>query len=432
MRSDMPATNATKNWGGNISLSGAIVDAPIELDNLCELVAASERCRVLGSRHSFNTISDSATIIDTRNLPTTFSVADDRSDVTVSGWATYAWLAEQLSAHGLALKNMASLPHISVAGAIATGTHGSGNANQNLAASVSGLRLIRSDGELVELRRGDRDFDGAVVGLGALGLTVDVTLDVVPTFDLEQRVFDGPDLGVLAARVDDVFAAGYSVSVFTEWAGRADQIWVKQRVGDDTPSQSQELLDSLTPAEVRRHPVIELDASGCTEQLGAPGPWFDRLPHFQMGFEPSVGDEIQSEFFVHRMHAAEAIDAMARIGGDISEALMIGEIRTVAADSLWMSPHHGRDSLAFHFTWHPDPAAADAAARAVATALEPFAVRPHWGKVFAHDLLDLAQYENAHQFVELVERFDPTGTFRNDLSSPSTCATGQCRQQDER
>ena len=402
-----------RNWGGNIDFGDSSIVQPSGLDQLAEIVASLDRCRPLGSRHSFNRIAESTTIIDTSALSKTFSVSPDRSSVTVSGHATYGWLIEQLLPHELALKNTASLPHISIAGAIATGTHGSGNQNQNLAASVRSLTMVLGDGEVLKLDGTDQDFAGAVVGLAALGITTEVVLDVVPTFDVEQRVFDGLDLESLAASLDDVFAAGYSISVFTHWAGRADQVWVKHRVGDEVPASSLAFLETLTPAMERRHPIAGLDASGCTEQLGISGRWCDRLPHFQMGITPSAGDEIQSEFFVDRAHGAAAIEAMARIGSEIADALMVGEIRTVARDELWMSPHTGRDSLAFHFTWHPDQALAEAAANSVADALEAFAVRPHWGKVFDPARLDLSQYERRWDFLDLVARLDPTETFRN-------------------
>ena len=331
--------------------------------------------------------------------------------------ATYAAVAAALNEHGLALPNMASLPHISVAGAISTGTHGSGDRNQNLAASVSALSMLTGSGEVVELSRGDADFAGAVVGLGAVGIITEVTVDVVPTFDVEQTVYDGPSLETFAASVDAAFAAGYSVSAFTHWAGQADQVWVKAKVGDAVPDGSAAFLETLTPAPVRRHPIVELDASGCTEQLGIPGRWSDRLPHFQMGFTPSAGDEIQSEFFVDRIHAPDAIEAMSRIGADIADALMVGEIRTVARDDLWMSPHSGRDSLAFHFTWHPGQALAEDAARRVAEALSPSGVRPHWGKVFDHEQIDWVQYPRRGDFLSLVNRLDPDSVFRNDWFS---------------
>ena len=403
-----------KNWGGNIDYGDVEVHQPTTVEELSEIVALSARCRALGSRHSFNRITAADTLIDTRQLPIEAVVADDRQSVRVSGPATYAELAKALGPHNLALSNMASLPHISVAGAISTGTHGSGNNNQNLAAAVAGIQFVAGTGDVIEVARGDDDFAGVVVGLGALGVITEVTLDVVPSFDVEQRVYEGPTLATVAESVDQIFAAGYSVSVFTQWAGRADHIWVKHRVGDDVPEASRALLEVLTLSPVRLHPIATLDASGCTEQLGLPGLWSDRLPHFEMGFEPSAGDEIQSEFFVDRTYAADAIEAMSEIGPDIADALMVGEIRTVAGDDLWMSPHVGRDSLAFHFTWHPEQVVAEDAARRVADVLGPFGVRPHWGKLFDSKQLDWDHYPRRGDFLALVQRLDPNGVFRND------------------
>ncbi len=403
-----------KNWGGNIDYGDVTVRSPQSMDELAAAIVVADRCRALGSRHSFNRITAADTLIDTSQLPAEVTIADDQKSARVSGPATYAALAAALNAQNLALSNMASLPHISVAGAISTGTHGSGDRNQNLAASVSAIQILAGTGEVIELQRGDADFAGAVVGLGALGVITEVTVDVVPTFDVEQTVYDGPSLDVLAESIDAAMAAGYSVSVFTHWAGQADQVWVKAKVGDDVPAESAAFLDELAAAPVRRHPIITLDASGCTEQLGKPGLWSDRLPHFQMGFTPSAGDEIQSEFFVDRVHAAESIAAMSSIGSDIAEALMVGEIRTVGADDLWMSPHSGRGTLAFHFTWHPGQQRAEDAARRVAEALGPFGVRPHWGKVFDHTQIDWAQYPRRSDFLALVERLDPNGVFRNE------------------
>lgn len=403
-----------KNWGGNIDYGDANVVAPQSIDELVETVGSAEHCRPLGSRHSFNRITTAPTLIDTSQLPTTVTIADDRQSVRVSGPATYAELARHLMNADLALANMASLPHISVAGAISTGTHGSGDRNQNLAASVTAIQFLTGSTELVNLTRSDADFAGSVVGLGAFGVITEVELGVVPTFDVQQSVYDGPTLVELSRSVDAVFEAGYSVSVFTHWAGQADQIWVKHRVGDRTPDASAAFLASCTLAPARRHPIGSLDASGCTEQLGHPGLWSDRLPHFQMGYTPSAGNEIQSEFFVDRRYASEAIDAMSGVGDAISDALMVGEIRTVAADDLWMSPHSGRDSLAFHFTWHPNQAAAQDAACRVADAFAPFAVRAHWGKVFDPKRIDWSQYPRRRQFLDLVERRDPNRVFRND------------------
>ena len=142
---------------------------------------------------------------------------------------TYGRLAPMLHERGLALHNLASLPHISVGGAIATGTHGSGDRLGNLATAVSAIDILRSDGEIVHLERGDTDFDGAVVGLGALGVVVRVRLDVEPEYQIAQHVYEGLAWDELAARFDEITGAGDSVSLFTTWGSHVDQVWVKQR-----------------------------------------------------------------------------------------------------------------------------------------------------------------------------------------------------------
>ena len=149
---------------------------------------------------------------------------------------TYGRLANELHEHGLALHNLASLPHISVGGAIATGTHGSGDRLGNLATAVSAIDILRSDGELVHLERGQPDFDGAVVGLGALGVVLRVRLDLEPEYQIEQRVYEGLAWDQLVEHFDAVTGAGDSVSVFTTWGDHVDQVWVKARPpgGGDT------------------------------------------------------------------------------------------------------------------------------------------------------------------------------------------------------
>ena len=285
-------------------------------------------------------------------------MAVDREAGTVSFSAglRYGELAEALEREGLALANLASLPHISVAGAVATATHGSGNAKGNLATSVASLELATSSGELLNLSRGDPDFDGLVVGLGALGAVTRLTLDVEPAYQVRQRVFEGLAWDALHERFDEITAAGDSVSVFTRWGEAVDQVWVKGRVTGD-PEQVHDELFGAAAATVDRHPIIELDPVNCTRQLGVPGPWWDRLPHFRMGFVPSSGEELQSEYLIPRHHAAAAIRAVHALADVVRPLLQVSELRTVAADRLWMSPQHGQDTVAIHFTWHPDPVA---------------------------------------------------------------------------
>jgi xylitol oxidase len=304
---------------------------------------------------------------------------------------------------GLALHNLGSLPHISVAGAIATATHGSGTAN--LATAVAALELVTSNGELVTARRGDPDFEGMVVSLGALGVVTRVTLDAEPAYEIRQRVFEGLPWDA----VPDVFGAGYSVSVFTRWGETADQVWVKSR--GEPPAE----IEGARPAEADVHPLPGMDPVHATRQLGVPGAWSDRLPHFRMDFTPSAGEEIQSEYLFPREHLPAAIDAVRGLGDALRPALQIAEIRTVDADSLWLSPQYGQDTAGFHFTWRREPELVARLAGALEVALAPFHARPHWGKVFLAGSATIAdRYARLPDFRQLTERLDPRGAFRND------------------
>jgi xylitol oxidase len=400
------------NWAGNHRYRGRL-HRPSTLEQLAELVAAAPEVRVLGSRHSFTDIADAAELVSLDDLPAEVAVDHDAGTVTLSAGLRYGELAAALEPEGVALGNLASLPHISVAGAVATATHGSGDANGNLATAVAGLELVTSSGELRRAVRGDPDFDGLVVGLGAVGAVTRITLDVEPAYQVRQRVFEGLAWDALLEHFDEVTSAGYSVSTFTRWGGAVEQVWVKSRVTDE-PEQLRAELFGAMPATVDRHPILELDPVNCTPQLGVPGPWAERLPHFRMGFTPSAGDELQSEYLVPRGHAAAAIEALRRLAGPLRPVLQVSELRTVAADRLWLSPQQGQDTLAVHFTWHPDRAAVDRVLRQVEAALAPFGARPHWGKIFLAEAAAVAPlYPRLPDFVALAERLDPRGAFRN-------------------
>src|SRR4051812_9610486 len=382
-------------------------------DGRREMVAAAPRARALGSRPSFTDIADSDELVSLDDLPAGVEV--DRTGRTVSFGAAlrYGELAEALHPHGLALHNLASLPHISVAGAVATATHGSGDRSGNLATAVAAIELCTSTGDLVTVRRGESEFDGMVVALGAVGAVTRVTLDVEPAYDVRQRVFEGLAWDALAAEFDAITAAGDSVSVFARWGETTDQVWVKSRV-TDAPEETRDELFGARAATVDRHPILGLDPVNCTPQLGVPGAWSDRLPHFRMGFTPSAGEEIQSELLLPRRHAVAAIDAVRALAGTIRPVLQVSEIRTVAADRLWMSPQSGRDTAAIHFTWTRERDAVARAVAAVEAALAPFEARPHGGKLFAADAPAIgARYERLPDFVRLAERLDPRGAFRN-------------------
>jgi alditol oxidase len=404
---------ATANWSGTHVYAAKALHRPADRDELRAIVARAPRVRVLGSRHSFSAIADSAELVSLEALPADVAVDRDAGTVTCSAALKYGELAAHLAADDVALHNLASLPHISIAGAIATATHGSGDANGNLATAVAGLELVTSNGDVITAARGDADFDGMVVGLGALGAVTRVTLDVEPAYEVRQRVFEGMDWEALHEHFDAITAAGYSVSVFTRWGDTVDQVWVKSRVADG-PEVVRDELFGAAAATVDRHPILGLDPVNCSPQLGVPGPWAERLPHFRMGFTPSNGEEIQSEYQVPRRHAEGAIRAVHGLAGTLAPVLQVSEIRTIAADPLWMSPQHDGPTVGLHFTWVRDPEAVGRVLVDLEAALAPYAPRPHWGKVFRAGAAELApRYARLGDFAALAERLDPRGAFRN-------------------
>jgi xylitol oxidase len=401
------------NWAGNYTYRADRLHRPSSVEEVQDLVAGAPRVRVLGSRHSFNDMADSLELLTLDALPADVIVHDDARTVSFGAGLKYGKLAEVLSAEGLALHALASLPHISVAGAVATATHGSGDEAGNLATAVAGVEIVTSSGEVLVASRGDADFNGLVVGLGALGAVTRISLDVEPSYDVRQRVFEGLDWETLFENFDEITLSGDSVSVFTRWGERIEQVWVKSRV-EDAAEQVRGDLSGAIAATIDRHPILGLDPAPCTPQLGVPGPWWDRWPHFRMGFTPSSGEEIQSEYFVARQHAIPAIHALRDLGEAIGPVLQMSEIRTVAADELWMSPQYGQDTVGVHFTWRREQEAVERVLVAVEAALAPFEPRPHWGKLFLADATSIAAlYERLPDFTSLLERLDPRGAFRN-------------------
>ncbi|MFE6487829.1 FAD-binding protein [Streptomyces sp. NPDC057757] len=408
-------TETLTNWAGNITYTAEELHRPHTPDALAKLVAGSAKVRVLGSGHSFNLIAepgDGGVLLSLAAMPPTVDVDTAARTVRVAGGVRYAELAREVHGSGLALHNMASLPHISVAGSVATGTHGSGVTNGSLAAAVREVELVTADGSTVTIGRGDARFDGAVTSLGALGVVTALTLDLEPDFEVSQHVFnelplDGLDFEALAA-------AAYSVSLFTDW-GRPGfrQVWVKQRT--DRPSSPAGLdFPWAGPATEAAHPVPGMPARNCTQQFGVPGPWHERLPHFRAEFTPSSGAELQSEYLLPRSDALAALHALDAIRGTISPVLQVCEVRTVAADRQWLSPAYGRDTVALHFTWVPDTAAVLPVVGRVEAALDAFGARPHWGKVFTVPSAVLRErYPRLGEFSALAGSLDPAGKFTN-------------------
>jgi xylitol oxidase len=402
------------NWAGNVVFRARRQARPASIEELQAVVAGSDRVRALGSGHSFNRIADTdGTQLTVSGLPREIEIDTSARCVRVSAGLTYAELAPHLQDAGLALPNLGSLPHISIAGACATGTHGSGNGNGNLATAVSAIEMVTASGGVVALSRADDAdrFDGAVVGLGCLGIVTRMTLDLVASFAVAQYVFEDLADESLDEHVDEIFASGYSVSVFTDF--RSNRIWCKRLATDPPPA---ERMFGATAAPEQRNPVPGMSAANSTRQLGVPGPWHERLPHFRPEFTPSSGAELQSEYLLPRRHAVAAVREVRALREQITPLLQIAEMRTVAADALWLSPSYQRETVGLHFTWVDDTAAVIPVVQAIERRLAPFRPRPHWGKVFAIPPAAVgAEYEWMPAFGELMREYDPHGKFRNAL-----------------
>jgi xylitol oxidase len=391
-----------QNWSGNVTFRAARLLRPRSIDELRAMVADSSPVRVFGSGHGFSEIADTTgDHLTMRGIPSTVDVS--AAGAVVSAGQRYSDVAPHVHANGFAFRNLPSLPHIDVAGAISTGTHGSGGGVGNLATSVSALTFVRADGSLDTIERGDATFDGQVVALGTLGAITSLTLDVIPTFSLQQYVSEGLAFEAMLEGLEEIVASAYSVSVFTDWSGICS-VWQK------SVAVAPHIAGAID-ADGERHPVAGFDPAECTPQQGLAGPWHERLPHFRFDFQPRVGEELQSEFFVPRSSSVDALRAVAGLADVVRPVLHVSEIRTVAADTLWLSPTYGQDRLAIHFTWKNDPAAVAPAVAAVERALAPFEARPHWGKVFSMPVVGL--YPKLGEFVDLMATLDPSGKFRN-------------------
>ncbi|WP_261300491.1 FAD-binding protein [Paenibacillus andongensis] len=407
-----------RNWAGNYRYSASELHVPANVEQVQQLVAHSKQIKVLGTRHSFNSIADSTeSLISLQNLNQVIALDHANNKVTVEGGIRYGELCQYLHVNGYALHNLASLPHITVAGACATATHGSGDWNGNLATVVDSMEIVQANGDLVVFSREQKvgGIEGAVVGLGGLGVVTKITLDVIPTFQMSQYVYDNLSLVQLKEHFDNVFSSAYSVSLFTDWKNaNFNQVWLKRKMTEQSSDQPEPEFFGARIASSHRHPVPGHTAENCSEQMGIPGPWHERLPHFRMDFTPSAGEELQSEYFVPRQDAYHALCALDRIREHISPLLYVSEVRTIAEDNLWMSPCYKQESVAIHFTWKPNWEAVKQVLPIIEKQLAPFQARPHWGKLFTMQPTQLQSlYEKLPDFRQLLLQCDPQGKFLN-------------------
>jgi alditol oxidase len=409
-----------RNWAGNLEYSTDRLYSVKSLEQARSYVKKQRKLKVLGTRHCFNKIADSRhNFLSLKAMDEMVALDPEAHTVTVDGGITYGQLCPLLHDKGFALHNLASLPHISIAGACSTATHGSGERNGNLATAVSALEIVTAAGDVVKLSRqqDSEAFRGAVVGLGALGVITKITLDIQPTFMMRQYVYENLPLSEMKDHFEAIESSGYSVSLFTDWQKqRINEVWIKSRVDEGQASDAPLDFFGAKRATRNLHPIAELSAQNCTEQMGVPGPWYERLPHFRMGFTPSAGKELQSEYFVPRQHAVEAILAVERLRDQVSPHLMISEVRTIASDNLWLSPCYEQPCVTIHFTWKQDWLAVRKLMPVIEKELAPFHARPHWGKLFTTSPAELKSiYNKLPDFIQLSRKYDPQGKFRNEF-----------------
>ena len=409
-----------KNWAGNLEYSTSKLFQAGPTAQVQDFVKKHNKFKVLGTRHCFNKIADSTDeFISITQAEESIEIHADGKAVTVNAGLKYGQLSPYLDKKGFALHNLASLPHISVAGACATATHGSGEKSGNLATAVSGFEMVTGAGDIVKLSR-EKDgekFRAAVVNLGALGVVTKITLDIQPTFQMNQFVYGNLQMTELKDHFDEIESAGYSVSLFTNWQSRdIAEVWVKRKIEKGENYKPESTLFGAKLATKNLHPIPELSAENCTEQRGVPGPWYERMPHFKMGFKPSAGEELQSEYFVPVEHAYEAMMAMEKLHEKISPHLFISEIRSIAADDFWMSPCYKKTCVALHTTWKQETDIVMNLLPLIEEQLAPFNARPHWAKLFTLSPPVLqSRYEKLNDFKQLVKQYDPAGKFGNEF-----------------
>lgn len=403
-----------RNWCGLVDFAAAERVEPATLAEVQQVVSRSPKMRAIGTAHCFNDLADTTgTHLSVARLPIDLDIDVARGEARFAAGIRYGELARLLDEQGWAVHNLASLGHISVAGAVATGTHGSGDRNQNLSAAVRWMQLVTADGDVLEIDDRDPRLAAMVVSLGSLGIVTRIGLAIEPAYRVRQYVFDRISHAALLENFDGIFSSAYSVSFFTTWSkDLTGQVWMKRREGQDDAWTLDEWMGGHLCQE-KQHPLPGHDPVHCTEQLGVPGPSHDRLPHFKLDFTPSSGDELQTEYLVPRDQAVAALAAFGAVAPRIAPLLQVSEIRTMASDDRWLSGAYGRDTVGIHFTWVKDPGVL-ALLPEIDSFFAAFGGRAHWGKLHATPAgAYRMRYPKLPDFMAIRARFDERGKFGN-------------------
>jgi xylitol oxidase len=404
-----------KNWAGNLTFSAKEF---IEIDNISKLqqvVSNSQGVKVLATGHSFNAIGDTKyTLISLKNLSNGIEIDSQNAQALIPAGMSYADAARYLESNGWAFSNMASLGEVTIAGAISTGTHGSGSNNGVLSTSVVGLEIVLGSGELITIDESNsEEFAGFVISLGSLGVFTKIKMKIVPSFSVKQFVYENIGIQAVAENFDTVFNSAYSVSYFSNWAKNSTgQIWMKFLDDSSSDNLSDNWLGA-NQAKAKQHPVKINNPDPCTDQLGISGKWLYRLPHFKLDSSPASGDEVQTEYLVDRKYVNEYIQDLRTIGDEIAPRVYATEIRTIKSDELWLSGAYQRETVGFHFTWKKSDTLVDFLPR-IEEILGKHDGRPHWAKLFSVKSDELsARYPKYSNFEALLKKYDPKKKFRN-------------------
>ncbi len=406
-----------KNWARNLEFSAGEFLEINSISQLQEVINNSDKVKVLGTGHSFSPIADtSGSLISIKKLDPEIHIDSKMQTVSVSAGTSYAQLARYLEANGWALENLASLGEITVAGAIMTGTHGSGSSNTVLSNAVVEIEMILASGEKLLLNQQNlEEFNGFIVSFGALAVFTRLKLKIVKSFSIKQIVYENITSKSVSEYFDEIFDNAYSVSYFNSWAKNSTgQIWMKFLSDKDTSTLPKNAFGGNL-AVANQHPVKVNDPSTCTEQMGAPGKWLYRLPHFKLDSSPASGDEVQTEYLVDRKYVKEYIEELSLIGDEIADKVYATEIRTIKADNLWLSGAYERPTVGFHFTWKKS-ADIETFLPKIEQILGQNGGRPHWGKLFSTNKNQLiTRYPKFSNFQQLLKKYDPDGKFRNQF-----------------
>uniref|UniRef100_A0A915D0Y3 FAD-binding PCMH-type domain-containing protein n=1 Tax=Ditylenchus dipsaci TaxID=166011 RepID=A0A915D0Y3_9BILA len=410
------------NWGGNFNFSTQDIKYPTTTAGVQQLVKECKgKIRPVGTRHSFSEIANTNdTLICLVHMNLILSVDPSVPSVTVQAGITYTDLIPFLQSIGLAIPMMASLGEISIAGAINTAVHGSGAGIGNLATQVLGLQMVLADGSVVQYSKGQNDTElaAATVGLGALGIVTQVTLQAQPTYNLAINVFENMDMSVLDTQLYNITHSGYAINMWSTFGtpGVLDQVWITTKVDSNGVNAYGNVsqLYGAPAATAQSSPIAALPPTYVVPQMGIVGPYYERLTDYDLGLSGQEGQQTQSEYYVDFDDFVPALKALQTLSAEINAVVYVALFRITEKDELWMSPQYKKTTMAIHFSWQPKLDQVMALLPKIEAALAPFNPIPHWGKLYT---LKPEQYlpllPKYPEWREQVELHDPTHKFRN-------------------